>query len=188
MIHSRSRTQGEFVLRLFAVSLLVFATAGAGAKLLIQFGRTPAVPEEVRFPPLFYASSVLLGLCSVALHLAVQGVRREKQRLLRQALATALTLATLFVSVQSYGLWWLSQGQNPTEAETGVRPFVFVIAALHALHVAVALMVLVFVMLRGCEDRYDHEYYWGVLVCAWFWHLLGVIWLAILAVFMIVVR
>jgi cytochrome c oxidase subunit III len=48
-------------------------------------------------------------------------------------------------------------------------------------------LFLVFVTVQGFADRYDHEYYWGVLVCACFWHALGIVWLAILFVLVIAV-
>ena len=60
-------------------------------------------------------------------------------------------------------------------------------AVLHVLHFTVAMMFLVYVMLRSFQDRYDHEYYFGVTVCTWFWHVLGIVWVAILLVFYFVV-
>jgi len=49
----------------------------------------------------------------------------------------------------------------------------------------VALLFLVFIYLRALADRYDHEYSWGVTFCGWFWHGLGIIWITIVAVFMV---
>jgi heme/copper-type cytochrome/quinol oxidase subunit 3 len=43
--------------------------------------------------------------------------------------------------------------------------------------------VLLWVTLSAFADRYDHEYCWGVSFAAWCWHVLGVVWLAILFVF-----
>ena len=48
-----------------------------------------------------------------------------------------------------------------------------------------ALLFVVFVTVNGFADRYDHEYYFGVRVCTAFWHILCVVWLAILGVFAI---
>jgi len=39
----------------------------------------------------------------------------------------------------------------------------------------------VYVTVQALADRYDHEYYWGVTLCAWFWHALGLVWCVILA-------
>ncbi len=44
----------------------------------------------------------------------------------------------------------------------------------------VAVLVLVYVIVQGLSNRYDHEYYWGVVVCTYFWHALGWVWLCIL--------
>jgi cytochrome c oxidase subunit III len=43
----------------------------------------------------------------------------------------------------------------------------------------------VWVTLSALSDRYDHEYYWGVKICALFWHALGIVWLVILMAFLI---
>jgi heme/copper-type cytochrome/quinol oxidase subunit 3 len=51
--------------------------------------------------------------------------------------------------------------------------------------VSIAIMFLTLVYLKSLIDRYDHEYYWGVMVCSYFWHALGLVWLAIIGVFLI---
>ena len=72
-------------------------------------------------------------------------------------------------------------------SQTGAHVFAFVFVALHAMHFVVALWFLTFVTLKARYERYDHEYYWGVTVCTWFWHALGLVWLAILAVFAVAI-
>jgi heme/copper-type cytochrome/quinol oxidase subunit 3 len=52
--------------------------------------------------------------------------------------------------------------------------------------VLIALMVLSYVTLQGLSDRYDHEYSFGVALCAWFWHALGIAWIFILGAYGIV--
>jgi heme/copper-type cytochrome/quinol oxidase subunit 3 len=94
----------------------------------------------------------------------------------------AMISGTVFVGLQSFGLWCLMQNQLPKNAETGQNAFVFVFAAMHGIHFIVALLFLIFVTLHALNDRYDHEYFWGVTVCKYFWHCLGVVWCAILGV------
>jgi len=95
---------------------------------------------------------------------------------------SALVAGVLFVALQATALNWLLRRQMPEDASTGAAPFVAVLACLHAMHFVVALMFLAFVFASAQIDRYDHEYYWGVTVCAWFWHVLGIVWLAVLGV------
>jgi cytochrome c oxidase subunit 3 len=156
------------------------------ASLLARWLGRPAEVPDVWFPPAFGVSTLLLLAGSVALHNAVSAVRRERQHQFRRWLLAGLAAGTLFVGVQGYGLWTLLPAERGAEeASLGVTPFVLMLATLHALHLGVALLFLAFVATRAFADRYDHEYYWGVRFCAWFWHALGVAWALILAIFAI---
>jgi heme/copper-type cytochrome/quinol oxidase subunit 3 len=164
----------------FACVLVLVAATGLG--WLLAAAVPPSTAPRLRFPPMFAASTVALGLGSWSLSRAVGLVRREKQLAFRRQLLIALVHGTTFVALQGAALQWLLQRQPAAEAQTGDRAFVAVFAGLHALHFVVAIMFLIFVALQAHHDRYDHEYYWGVSICAWFWHGLGLVWCAVLAV------
>jgi cytochrome c oxidase subunit 3 len=134
-------------------------------------------------PPAFAISTLLLTAVSALLERALWCVRRERQRSFRRALAAALVAGAAFTSSQAWGLSWLRVSGDPSDESAGVNQFVFLFAALHAVHVCVAILFLVFVNVQAHSDRYDHEYHWGVRFCAWFWHALGIIWLVILGIF-----
>lgn len=147
-----------------------------------RFGRVVSL-VPVLFPPAFAASSILLLLGSFAMHQAIVFVKQEKQGPFRNWLFNSLILGTLFMGVQSYGLWSMFPVERSAdEASRGVTAFVMCLTTLHGLHFLVATLFVAFVLTRSWEDRYDHEYFLGVRVCAWFWHVLGIVWLAILAV------
>ena len=173
--------------RLFLVAACALALAGGLAALLIHFTPVVTAGSRSRFPPAFPVSTLLLAAGSASLVRAVNQVRRERQRAFRQSLLVALAAGILFVGVQSWGLWWLAHQQDPAAAQTGSNAFVLVFAVLHAIHFTVALLFLAWVTLRALADRYDHEYYWGVSLCGYLWHALGIIWLVILAVLLIAV-
>lgn len=174
-----------FARRFFWLTLSVFSISfGIGRLLVIcNAGRAPSTWGH--FPPAFGFSSAFLFAGSIALQQALQAVRVEKPVRFRRALLAALISGTLFVGIQCFGLWCLIQQQRPDDVSTGVNAFIVMLSALHGLHFVVALMFLSYVTIKGFAARYDHEYYWGVQVCTWFWHALGVLWLAILAVFLI---
>ena len=176
--------QSEFALRFFIAALGVLGLAAGITKGLIWLSG-----DTIRthlLPPVFGATTLLLAIGSAEIHRAVTHVRRERQRPFRRCLLAALAAGTLFVGLQSYGLWCLlGYPEIADDPQTGVKAFVFMITFLHAMHFTVALGFLVFVTLRARTDRYDHEYYWGVAACGYFWHFLGLVWIAILAVFAI---
>ncbi len=173
--------RSDFALRFFAVSAGLLLAALALSSALLTLAPADDRRGPTQFPPAFAASTLLLFCGSAALSRAVTFVRREKQRPFRRSLMGALLCGTLFVGIQTFALSQLIRQQPAEEVPTGAGAFVAVVAALHAMHFVVALLCLVFVTVQALADRYDHEYYWGVTVCAWFWHALGVIWCAVLA-------
>jgi heme/copper-type cytochrome/quinol oxidase subunit 3 len=179
-------TTGNFARRFFLAAIGVFAASTAITALLAVLFH-PREQAGVRLPPAFAATTALLVFVSGSLVRAVHCVRRERQRPFRHSLIAALAAGTLFVGIQGFGLWSLLASRTPGDAQTGALAFAFVFAALHAMHVTIALLFLLFVTLRAQSDRYDHEYYWGVTVTGWFWHALGIVWLVILAVIAIAV-
>jgi cytochrome c oxidase subunit 3 len=181
----RPEAPSRLALRFIFVSVAVYAAAGGLALILIRCLPAAAAPGQVVFPPVFWFTSLLLALNSGLMQRAVHCVRRERQRPFRASLICALVAGTLFVGAQSYGLRSLMRNQVAEEAQTGANAFIAIMAALHAMHLSLALLFLIWVTLNALADRYDHEYSWGVTVCTWFWHGLGIAWTCILMVFVI---
>jgi cytochrome c oxidase subunit 3 len=185
--HSRNISRvalGFFLLAIGAIGL----AAMTDVCLVGTFGR-PRFSSHLIFPPAFIASTVLLGLGSLTLHRAVRAVRQERQRIFRRSLQLSVLIGSLFMGLQVYGLWILVPADRaPSEASLGVTALVLALATLHTIHFLVVVMFVCFVAARTEFDRYDHEYYWGVVICAWFWHALTIIWIAILFIFTIALR
>ncbi len=57
------------------------------------------------------------------------------------------------------------------------------VAGLHGVHFVIALLFVAWITVNAFADRYDHEYFGSVTFCAWFWHALGIVWMAILTLF-----
>ena len=146
----------------------------------------PEPTTELRLPVAFQFGTMLLALGSWCLHDAHTNVRLERQLRFRRSLILALAAAVLFVAVQTYGMWALIKSISPDlEMQTSVHSIVIMFAGIHAMHFIVAQSVLLWVTLSAFEDRYDHEYYWGVTFASWCWHVLGIVWIGILCIFAI---
>ena len=172
--------------RFFLATACQAAVCMALAWVLTIIFNAPPPSERIRLPAAFQFGTIFLLLGSLLLHSSLNQVKAERQAEFRRALLLALAFAVLFVGVQSFGLWGFIKGttdyQNP---QMNTHGFVFMFAALHAMHFLVAQSVLLWVTLAAFCDRYDHEYYFGVTFATWFWHALGIVWLAILCVFSI---
>lgn len=185
MADRHAEGQSKLALRFFFVSAVAFLAAAAITFTLIEVVGSLLGTDYRAYPRAFAASTCFLLAGSLFLQRALRCVRRERQLAFRRSLKYALAAGTLFVGVQGFGLWSLLRNQDLREAQTGVAAFVFVFTVMHAMHFAISLLFLLNVTIRALADRYDHEYHWGVLVAAYFWHVLGVVWLAILGVFVI---
>ncbi len=176
--------------RKFFFATALQAAAGAGiAALLIWLHGPVAMTSSLTLPVAFQYGTVALAMGSWFLHKAVGYVRVERQQQFRTSLFLALGFAVLFVGIQSYGLWVFVRGvADYQQTQTNVHGFVFMFTALHVMHFLVAQSVLLWITLCALADRYDHEYYWGVVFASWCWHALGIVWLAILCVFAIATR
>jgi cytochrome c oxidase subunit 3 len=172
-------------LRFFLLAVFLLVVAVGLALALIRLFPPESIGPANRFSPAFSISTWLLFIGSGCMSRAVESVRFERQKPFRRWLAFALASGTLFVGVQTYALTSLIRRHPLGDASTDAAAFVAVIAALHAMHFIVALLFLSYVTVQAFGDRYDHEYYWGVTISAWFWHALGIIWIAIVVVMLI---
>jgi cytochrome c oxidase subunit 3 len=168
----------------FVLSVVTLAVSFGGAWLLLRASSVPPMENGFQFPPAFAVSTVLLLLGSVSLQTASYHVRCERQRLFRRRMLQSLIVGIAFVVFQTQGLWSLLPQKRVAE-EIRLRDGAFAFALMHGVHFIVALLFVAFVFLQGLAGRYDHEYSWGVTFCAWFWHALGIIWLVIVAGFVI---
>ena len=166
---------------LLTASLLI---ALAGIRWL---SRTPLDHSVMPIP--FWISTPFLLAGSVTLQRAAWLVRVQQLESFRRWLILSLTVGTLFVGIQICGLWRLSQNQTrpgeslPESAETGANAFVAMAAGMHGVHFVIALLFVTWITVNAFANRYDHEYSGSVTFCAWFWHTLGIVWLAILTLF-----
>lgn len=173
-------------LQFFGLAASAFGLAiGITYGLMELLGRVES-GTELSFPPAFAISTMLLAVGSWSMDRSIRFVRIEKQRLFRKWLLLGLGFGILFIGVQSYGLWTMFPENRSAEAASlGALGFVIALSTLHGLHFLVAVLFSSFVVAQAWNDRYDHEYYWGVWFCTWFWHGLGIVWIAILAIFAI---
>ena len=177
-----SGVQSRLARRFFIAALGCLAVAAIIFWLLSKlFGKAQGLAS-----PGFAISTLLLWCGSLQVHRALHWVSLERQREFRRSLTIALTLGLVFTGVQSYVLWSIlpttEEQRTNGAAELGSTAFFLMFGCLHALHFVIAILFLLFVTLRAYEDRYDHEYHWGVTLCTWFWHALGIVWMAILVV------
>jgi heme/copper-type cytochrome/quinol oxidase subunit 3 len=117
---------------------------------------------------------------SVALELGARALRRGRRRALAPAVAGAALLGAAFLGLQLVvwrGLW--EEGLRPGSGPYGST--FYGLTALHALHVAAGLIMLLVVLARALGGAYTEHNAVRVRVGAMFWHFVGVVWLLMFA-------
>jgi cytochrome c oxidase subunit 3 len=157
--------------------------------LFLLYALTRSKPEDLSVPALeipisFLGTTFLLVGISASLHFAVKSARMEQQVDLRRYVSLAFIMSILFLIYQSFGMTWLAmthfQIDKPQETLYGLT---FFLALVHALHVVGGVVSIVYVMVKVWRHMYDHENYWGVVYCTWYWHFLDIVWLFMLICF-----
>ena len=178
-----SLSKSRIALRFFGLTLSLLAAAAVVVAVGISLSASASSSSQGVMPTAFWMSTALLATGSLTLHRAAWHVRFERQEPFRRLLLWSLAIGTLFVGVQTCGLWRLVRNQDPQAAETGANAFVVTVVGLHGVHFLVALLFVAWITVNAFAHRYDHEYSTSVTFCAWFWHTLGIVWLTILTLF-----
>ena len=192
----RDLYRAKLVFYAFLVSLGVFFAGSLLSYVIIRANafRTPDVTrfpdyvqyEELVLPTTFWVSTGFLILVSWMLQRAVYHARRNHVAFQTRALLIAGVFAAGFVALQFEGLGELLRVRWAQDGpETKSYAICFTLAFLHALHVIGGVAFLGFVIFQSSRNRYDHERHWPIDNCASYWHFLDVVWLLMLATFLI---
>lgn len=134
---------------------------------------------EFSLPPQFTWATVAIVISSLTMILAHRAAKRNKQTLLVALLAITLGLGLVFIGLQYAGAEnLLGRGLFFTgeESNTAVS-WVYVIAALHWLHVISGIIVLTYTLVNAGRGKYNNKNYQGLTVSAIYWHFLDALWL-----------
>lgn len=173
----RRREQGAW---LFLASLGVFFLA---CMLLYAIYVVVRISPDVEVQPFylpqtFLLTTVNLAAISVLLHLALSAVKRERQPEFTRYIVLSTILAVVFFLIQSPSLTWMMlELQQPGPARQNLYSFTFFLVIVHALHVVGGVVGLGFVLLGIRRQAYDHESYFPVTFCTYYWHFLDVVWI-----------
>lgn len=134
---------------------------------------------EFALPQQFTWATISIVLSSITMVLAQRAVRRNKLTVLTALLALTLLLGIGFVLLQFWGAQDLLNrglyftGENSSTAVS----WVYVIAALHWLHVLSGIIVLIYTLVKATRGKYTAQDYQGLSVSAIYWHFLDGLWL-----------
>lgn len=169
---------------IFLLSLIIFFLSSILLYAIYAYWRRDDPQSQTPLPMSFLVSTFCLLLISGLVHAATRAVRRQKQMKTSLLLVFSSVAAIAFMVVQFQSMQVMLSGPEASEGiGRGVIGMVFVLAFLHALHVAGGIVSLAVVSMRSICGKYDHERHWPVDFAAHYWHFLDAVWICMLAAF-----
>jgi cytochrome c oxidase subunit 3 len=177
----RPRGREEFTSSLgMIVFLASWAMMFAGLFFAYGFIRTKAPvwppPGVPRLPLALPAlNTLVLGASSWAFAHGLDGLRRGRRSAFPAMVATTLGLGALFLAIQ------LAVFREAAAAglSIAIGPYgavFWAFTSLHALHVAVGLAIVLWLLVQALRGRYTEHNTITVRVCGMYWHFVGAVW------------
>lgn len=140
-------------------------------------------------PKIFFGSTVLVVLISIVLHFAVVSIKNNLLKRSSALMLLSLVLGVTFVVFQfigwgelmDSGIYFTGPGSNSAGS------WVYIITALHVLHLIAGIIVLTVTYVKSQMGKYSSEDYLGIDLCATYWHFVDVLWV-LLFIFLSIIR
>jgi len=170
-------------LTIFFVSSILLYVVYIAMRIAPEAGMKP---QSFVLPTSFVPSTLLLVGISASLEWALRAAKRERNAEVKQATLAAFVMGMLFMAIQSEGMYRLIYAASiASSSKNSAYALAFVLALLHALHVVGGVFGLVQVVFQARRDKYDHERCFGLQFCTLYWHFLDLVWVFLIASFLI---
>jgi cytochrome c oxidase subunit 3 len=134
---------------------------------------------QFSLPNQFTYATVAIVVSSLLMILAVNRVKHNQLKLATALLGFTLMLGLVFIVLQILG-WQdlLDRGLFFTGPNSNTAiSWVYVITALHWMHVISGILVLLYTWVKASKHLYTPKNYQGLVVSSIYWHFLDGLWL-----------
>jgi len=162
----------------FGIVSLIMSFAGWTSAFVVSSSREDWL-DDFKLPSAFTISVVLIVLSSITLILAKRALKSGNHSQTALFLIATLGLGLGFIFFQFQGFdQMMALGYNFTGATSNITmTYIFLIASVHILHVAVGLICLLVVIYNHFKQKYNSENMLGFELAANFWHFVDILWL-----------
>lgn len=162
----------------FGLASLLMAFAGWTSAYIVSSAREDW-SAELELPTMFYYSTAVIIISSLTYIMAKKAIREDRTKTCANWLWATLALGILFIVLQFNGFSQLiAQGHYFTGPTSTIKSsYVFLIAAVHVVHVAAGIISLLVVLFNHVKGKYSSKSYLGLSLGATFWHFLDLLWI-----------
>ena len=163
----------KFVLWLFMVSIVMIFASLTSAYIVRQ---AEGNWELFSLPKIFYYSSGVIFLSSVAMHWALSCARKNNVPLLRIAISITTVLGMTFLIMQYLG-WQELQTMGIFFDGNVSGAFLYVLTGVHAAHLVTGVIFLVIMLVAAFQYKVHSKQMLKIEMCATYWHFLDGLWI-----------
>ena len=162
----------------FAIVSLIMSFAGWTSAFVVSSSREDWL-DGFQLPSAFTTSVVLIIISSITLILAKRALKSNNRSQTTLFLVLTLLLGIGFIVSQLIGFEQIiALGYNFTGPTSNITmSYIYIIAAVHILHVVVGLICLLVVIYNHFKQKYNSENMTGFEIAANFWHFVDILWI-----------
>ncbi|MGB5356361.1 MAG: cytochrome c oxidase subunit 3 [Eudoraea sp.] len=168
----------------FGIASLIMGFAGWTSAYIVSSSREDWL-TNFELPTAFLYSTLIIIISSGTSMLAKKAIDKNNNSLAFKYLLLTMFLGIGFILLQFSGFSELiGQGYyftGPTSSIT--MSYIFLIAAVHIVHVIAGLISLVVVLYNTYKNKYSHDNMLGFELGATFWHFLDALWIYLILFF-----
>jgi cytochrome c oxidase subunit III len=169
----------KFTLWLFMVSIILFF-GGLTSAYIVSKGieSDRGAWHFFTMPKVLWLTSLVLLVSSVMLQVGVAGARRGDFRRTRIGFGLTGLLGAIFLIGQVIA-WRVmtEEGVLFGGGGTNAGNYLYVLTAVHGLHIVAGLAFLAYIYIGLLGNRYQPGKIVAIENCATFWHFLGLLWI-----------
>ena len=172
----------------FGIVSLLMAFAGWTSAYIVSSTREDWL-KEMDLPSSFFVSTGVIMLSSLTYILAKKAIKTDRGAQCTKWLLATLALGIVFILLQFNGFSQLvARGYYFTGPTSSIKmSYIFLIAAVHIMHVVAGLISLSVVLFNQIRGKYSATEMLGISLGATFWHFLDLLWVYLI-LFMLFVK
>lgn len=162
----------------FGMASLFMTFAGLTSAFIVSKNRVDWI-ENFNLPEAFNFSLIIIILSSILLFFSQKFLQRNENKKSSVLLFLVIILGILFVIFQIVGFDQFIKNNIHFTGPTSIinASFVYLIAAVHILHVIAGILSLSFVFFKNLKGAYNNSNSTGFDIAATFWHFIDILWI-----------
>ena len=161
----------------FGIISLIMSFAGWTSAFVVSSSR-PDWLKDFELPNAFIISTVTILISSLTFLMAKKALKNDNRQFATIGLLATFILGIVFIFYQFSGFQEIiDMGYNFTGPTSNVTmSYIYLIAIVHVLHVAVGLICLLVVIYNHFKQKYNATKMLGFELASTFWHFIDILW------------